>query len=71
MFLKHNPSGDLIEVLDRLQMYDPLSEVVRGRFQVGEEVQEPEEFKKTDLVFPSGEELPLCWRDSQYRQHIK
>ena len=71
MFLKHSPSGDLIEVLDLVQMYDPLSAEVLGRFQSGEEVQEPEEFRKKDLVFPSGETLPLCWRDNQYRLHTK
>lgn len=71
MFLKHNPSGDLIEVIDLVQMYDPLSKVVLGRFQAGEEVQEPEEFSKMDLVFPSGETLPRCWRDNQYRLHTK
>jgi len=71
MFLKHNPSGDLIEVLDLVQMYDPLSKAVLGRFQAGEEVQEPEEFSKKDLIFPSGEALPRCWRDSQYRVHSK
>jgi hypothetical protein len=71
MFLKHKTSGDLIEVLDLAQMYDPLSAVITGRLQAGEEVQEPEEFSKQDLVFPSGEELPLCWSDCQYRMHSK
>ncbi len=71
MFLKHTASGDLIEVLDSVQLHDPFSAVVSGRFQAGEEVSEPEEFKKKDLVFPSGEALPLCWRDSQYRTHDK
>jgi hypothetical protein len=71
MFLKHKASGDLVEVLDPVQLHDPFSPVIRGRFQAGEEVPEPEELKKTDLVFPSGEALPLCWRDSQYRAHAK
>jgi hypothetical protein len=71
MLMKHISSGDLVEVLDLLQLHDPSSKVVCGRFQAGEEVQEPEEFRKTDLVFPSGESLPLCWRDSAYRQHGK
>lgn len=71
MFLKHKPTGDLIEVMDPRQMHDPLSAVVLGRLQAGEEVQEPEEFSKKDLVFPSGETLPRCWLDSQYRAHGK
>jgi hypothetical protein len=71
MFLKHTSSGDLVEVLDSLQLHDPSSSVVRGRFHAGEEAQEPEEFKKADLVFPSGENLPRCWCDSLYRLHIK
>lgn len=71
MFLKYIASGDLVEVLDSVQLHDPFSAVVRGRFQAGEDVAEPEEFKKKNLIFPSGEALPLCWRDSQYRTRSK
>jgi hypothetical protein len=40
---------------------------VRGRFQSGEEEREPESIKKVNLSFPSGENLPVCWLDSDYR----
>ncbi len=42
-------------------------EKVSGQYQAGEEVQYPEEFNKSDLVFLSGEELPRCWTDPHYR----
>ena len=66
MFLKHKVSGDLVDVLDPVQLHDPSSAVMRGRFQAGEDQPEPEVFNKTDLMFPSGEELPKCWLDSHY-----
>lgn len=69
MFLRHTPSGDLVEVLNLPQLFDPFSCEVTGRFHAGEEMQEPATFSKQELVFPSGEALPVCWRDSQYRQH--
>jgi hypothetical protein len=33
----------------------------------GEELQEPHHFSKAELTFPSGEALPRCWVDAQYR----
>ncbi len=69
MFMKHIPSGDLVEVLNLSQLFDPFSFEVSGRFHAGEEMQEPVTFSKQELAFPSGETLPLCWLDSQYRQH--
>jgi hypothetical protein len=68
MFLKVKANSDLIEVLSLRDLFDPfLSEVV-GRYQRGEEVQDPEKFAKADLVFPSDEALPRCWVDPHYRQ---
>jgi hypothetical protein len=34
---------------------------------MGQEEQDPETFMKQNLVFPSGENLPLCWLDANYR----
>ena len=31
--------------------------------------QHPELFKKAELAFPSGEALPVCWTDPDYRRH--
>lgn len=69
MFLKHKPSGDLVEVLDLPALFDPFVRTVQGRFHVGEEMQEPDQFSKKHLIFPSEEELPRCWCDSHYRQN--
>lgn len=67
MFLKHQPTGDLIEVLDVPAMYDPFKSELAGRYHAGEELQEAEIFRKLDLIFPSGEALPKCWLDPHYR----
>lgn len=66
MYLKHTPSGDLVEVLDMRALIDPNKKVLAGRFHAGEELQDPANFNKSDLVFPSGESLPRCWLDSKY-----
>lgn len=67
MFLRHAPTGDLVEVLDSDNLYDPFATALRGRFHAGEEMPEPADFMKRELVFPSGEALPRCWIDPQYR----
>ena len=38
-----------------------------AQIQAGEEEQPAESLKKSDLVFPSGENLPQCWLDSNYK----
>jgi len=68
MFLKEKATGDLIEVLSVKDLFDPFLNELVGRYQHGEEVQDPEKFKKLDLVFPSGEMMPLCWIDPHYRE---
>jgi hypothetical protein len=68
MYLRHKPSGDLVEVLTLDSLIDPCRDAIRGRFHAGEELQDPEPFPKADLVFPSGEALPRCWLDAHYRQ---
>lgn len=67
MYLKHGPSGDLVEVLSLSDLTNPCVATIAGRFHAGEELQEPSNFQKVELVFPSGEELPRCWRDAQYK----
>jgi hypothetical protein len=68
MFLKHKPSGNLVEVLSIDSIYDPCQETITGRFHAGEEMQDPETFTKSHLIFPSGEPLPLCWLDPHYQE---
>jgi len=66
MFLKDS-KDDLVEVLTLSDLFDPFSKTLVGRYQHGEEAQDPEKFNKTDLSFPSGEDLPRCWVDAHYR----
>jgi len=68
MFLQHKQSGDLVEVLNLSNMYDPCLGEIMGRFHTGEEKQDPESFAKADLIFPSGEPLPRCWLDPNYKR---
>ncbi len=69
MFLKHKPSGDLVEIVALNELVDPFREKVTGRFHSGEELQDAEPFNKSDLIFPSGEDLPRCWVDPHYRDN--
>jgi hypothetical protein len=69
MFLQHKRSGDLIEVLTLQELYNPCQHEIVGRMHAGEEMQDPESFEKSDMVFPSGEALPRCWLDPHYRVH--
>ncbi|AFZ37315.1 hypothetical protein Sta7437_3828 [Stanieria cyanosphaera PCC 7437] len=70
MFLKHKQSGDLVEILEMEEIYDPCKQSITGRFHAGEEMQDPETFAKSNLIFPSGESLPLCWLDPKYQEHL-
>ena len=67
MFLKDRNSGHLIEVLSLSDLFNLYQPEIIGRDQVGEEAQEPESYKKSQLLFLSGEELPRCWLDPDYR----
>ena len=68
MFLQHKASGNLVELLKLDNLYDPCQKEVTGRFHAGEEMQDPENFLKSELIFPSGESLPLCWLNPKYRE---
>jgi hypothetical protein len=67
MFLKNIENGDVVEVLDIASLIDPNRNKVAGRYHAGEEMQEPANFDKSSLQFPSGEALPKCWLDPSYR----
>ncbi|MFM7559624.1 acetyltransferase [Cylindrospermopsis raciborskii] len=54
-------------MVDFQELLDPNSSIVHGKDQEGEEEQDMDIYEKQDLVFPSGEELPRCWRDPHYR----
>ena len=68
MYLKHIPSGDLVEIIDLPDVINPASPTVRARSYIDETIQRPYDFLKTELAFPSGESLPLCWIDSHYNE---
>ncbi|HEY9613463.1 acetyltransferase [Allocoleopsis sp.] len=70
MLLEHRPSGVLVEVLTLEELYNPCRCEIIGRLQAGEEMQDPETFLKSELIFPSGETLPCCWFDAHYREKI-
>ena len=67
MYLQHKLSGSMVEVLDVASLCDPCQEIVPGRYHAGEELQDPMSFSKQDLSFPSGEALPRCWLDRNYK----
>ena len=67
MFLKNKINNDLIEVLTLKDLFNPFCDSLIARYQRGEEVQDPEKFNKSDLVFMSGEPLPRCWTVDHYR----
>ncbi len=52
--------------MDRL--VNPCQGRVSGRFHSGEELQDPMDFRKEELRFPSGETLPACWTNPAYRE---
>lgn len=67
MFLMHQPSGSLVEVLTLPMLFNPCQTEITGVAHAGEELQDPTVFLKSELRFPSGEALPTCWLDAHYR----
>lgn len=67
MFLQLKNSDDIIKVLDFQELIDPNTNIIHAQDQLGEEEQEPDTYQKQNLVFPSGESLPRCWVDANYR----
>lgn len=71
MLLEHRPSGALVEVLTLEDLYNPCRSQITGQSQSGEEMQDPDTFHKSELIFPSGEPLPRCWCDAHYRKNAR
>jgi hypothetical protein len=67
MYLKQRDGDHLVEVLSTTDLYNPMHDKVVGRVHYGEEPQDPEKYPKSELIFPSGEDLPRCWTDVHYR----
>ena len=69
MFVQQKRTKNLIEVLTLQDLYDPFSKEIIGQSHAGEELQDEASYIKSELIFPSGEELPRCWIDPHYREH--
>ena len=69
MFLQQKTNHEMLEVLSLNELFDPFNKTLVGRYQHGEEVQDSEQFQKTNLQFLSGEQLPECWLNSHYRDN--
>lgn len=67
MLLKIKDSDDLVKISDVQQLINPNTDTVHAKGQQGEEEQPTDSYKKEILVFPSGENLPRCWIDANYR----
>jgi hypothetical protein len=68
MFLSHQPTQQIVEILSVPDLWDPFLKEVVARSHSGEEMQDPTSYLKSELVFPSGEPLPRCWIDPHYRE---
>ncbi|HEY9619294.1 MAG TPA: acetyltransferase [Crinalium sp.] len=67
MFLQEKETGVLVEILNTDDLVNPTHNTINGKVQSGQEEQQAQEFPKANLLFPSGEDLPRCWLDADYR----
>ena len=67
MLLREKSSKHMVEITNLINLIDVNCDEVVGRYQEGEEAQDPEPYTKSSLIFLSGEELPKCWTDPHYR----
>lgn len=70
MYLKDMRNGDLVEITELGALFDPFRPEVTGRYHAGEELQDAQSFAKQELLFPSGEALPRCWVDANYKTQV-
>lgn len=66
MFLFHKPTQTLVEILTIEKLFNSCANEVTGIMHAGEELQEPDSYLKSEMIFPSGEALPRCWLDLHY-----
>lgn len=66
MLLKDKQTDTLVEIHDVETLINPTQANVSGQIQAGQEEQNSTSFEKDKLKFPSGEELPRCWKDADY-----
>ena len=70
MLLQDKQTGAMVEIMDLEALSDPTEAAISARIQEGQEEQDPQAIAKENLVFPSGEGLPRCWLDANYRQSM-
>jgi len=68
MLMQDKTTGVLVKVLDVEELINPNKNAIAGQSQSGQEEQQPESFNKENLIFPSGEQLPRCWIDVDYKK---
>lgn len=69
MFLKSRNNDNMIDMSRICDLTNLYHNKVLGCYQNSEELQDQQEFDKSDLVFLSGVELPKCWTAPNYRVH--
>ncbi len=70
MYLKHITTGDLVEVIDLQDVVNPHSPTIRVRIEGATRGQRRmDDLLKSNLAFPSGEPLPICWIDGRFHAH--
>jgi hypothetical protein len=67
MLLQDKETGTLVEVMDFQSLINTSESQIVIQMQEGQEEQDPETLQKKNLSFPSGEDLPICWVDANYR----
>lgn len=67
MLLQDKKTGNLVAIMDVQSLIDPSQMEIAIQVQAGQEEQEPEQNQKNNLIFPSGENLPRCWLDANYK----
>lgn len=67
MFLHNKETKSLVKINDFEALINPAKGEVVAQSQSGEEEQDPEPMQKQNLIFPSGENLPCCWMDANYK----
>jgi hypothetical protein len=67
MLLQLKDNGELVKVVDVQELIDPNRDNIRAKEQQGQEEQQADYYQKEQLAFPSGENLPRCWMDANYR----
>ncbi|MEB3121120.1 MAG: acetyltransferase [Snowella sp.] len=67
MLLQEKETGNLVKVMDFQSLINPNESEIIIQIQAGQEEQDPELRRKNNLSFPSGENLPICWLDANYR----